>query len=94
MKIITGHEYSVWDLTWHGDDGKKHFASQEPDKIPKDLAMSKCGVVCRNPWGSTEPGDDGKDDGIFELPLTMALRCFASIDIGGPLPSPASTNDS
>lgn len=24
-------------------------------------------VVIRNPWGNTEPGNDGKDDGIFKL---------------------------
>jgi hypothetical protein len=39
-------------------------------------------VVLRNPWGHTEPGHDGKDDGRFELPLEDFGRQFLSYTVG------------
>ena len=39
-------------------------------------------VVLRNPWGHTEPGHDGKDDGRFELPLEDFARQFLSYTVG------------
>lgn len=35
-------------------------------------------VQLRNPWGRSEPGDDGADDGVFLLPVADAMRLFSS----------------
>lgn len=37
-------------------------------------------VKLRNPWGNTEPGFDGKDDGNFELPLAKFMKYFDVVD--------------
>ncbi len=33
----------------------------------------------RNPWGRSEPGDDGQDDGIFLMPAAEAMSLFSSV---------------
>ena len=38
-------------------------------------------VKLRNPWGRVEPGNDGKDDGIFELSLEDFMKFYASVNI-------------
>ncbi len=38
-------------------------------------------VKLRNPWGQTEPGSDGKDDGIFELSLEDFMKFYGSVNI-------------
>ena len=38
-------------------------------------------VELRNPWGSFEPGSDGKDDGIFSLTIPQFLANYLSIDV-------------
>lgn len=35
-------------------------------------------VTLRNPWGESEPEGDGKDDGVFERPLSFVFRYFSS----------------
>lgn len=37
-------------------------------------------VTLRNPWGSTEPGNDGKDDGVFEMKLDDFVKYYQTID--------------
>ena len=37
-------------------------------------------VQLRNPWGEKEPGVDGKDDGIFELPIEKFLTAYAAVE--------------
>ncbi len=39
-------------------------------------------VQLRNPWGSSEPGSDGKDDGIFKMKLTDFTKLYQGVDIG------------
>jgi len=39
-------------------------------------------VQLRNPWGHREPGTDGQDDGIFELPIEQFATVFASYNVG------------
>jgi len=39
-------------------------------------------VQLRNPWGHQEPGQDGKDDGVFELPIEQFLTSYASYNVG------------
>ncbi len=37
-------------------------------------------VQLRNPWGQREPGHDGRDDGIFTMPLATFLTSFATVE--------------
>lgn len=37
-------------------------------------------VQLRNPWGSTEPGHDGKDDGIFLLPIADFVKAYGMVE--------------
>ncbi len=39
-------------------------------------------VQLRNPWGSNEPGNDGKDDGIFKMKLDDFAKLYQGVDIG------------
>lgn len=36
-------------------------------------------IYLRNPWGESEPGADGKDDGYFEYKLSRAYKYFATL---------------
>ena len=40
-------------------------------------------VQLRNPWGRTEPGNDGKDDGIFKMKLEDFMRLYNGVYLGG-----------
>ena len=40
-------------------------------------------VKLRNPWGHTEPGNDGKNDGVFELSLADFRHFFRDISWAG-----------
>lgn len=37
-------------------------------------------VTLRNPWGEREPGHDGRDDGVFSLPLSKFMTSFATVE--------------
>ncbi len=38
-------------------------------------------VTLRNPWGEREPGRDGRDDGIFTMPIEKFLTSFATVEL-------------
>ncbi len=40
-------------------------------------------VELRNPWGKSEHGSDGKDDGIFKMKLEDFTRLYSSVYVGG-----------
>lgn len=40
-------------------------------------------IEVRNPWGFSEGGTDGKDDGIFKVPLTDFMKLYQGADFGG-----------
>lgn len=40
-------------------------------------------VQLRNPWGDTEPKNNGKDDGIFKLELSEFMKLYANVEING-----------
>jgi hypothetical protein len=40
-------------------------------------------VQLRNPWGFSEPGNDGRDDGIFKLTIGQFKGLFENTIIGG-----------
>ena len=35
-------------------------------------------MLLRNPWGFSEPGDDGQDDGEFWFPVEKAAQLFTT----------------
>lgn len=39
-------------------------------------------VQLRNPWGNTEHGSDGKDDGIFKMKLEDFTKLYANVNFG------------
>jgi multidrug efflux pump subunit AcrA (membrane-fusion protein) len=41
-------------------------------------------VQLRNPWGEREPGQDGRDDGIFSMPLEKFMTSFATVEFAKP----------
>lgn len=41
-------------------------------------------VQLRNPWGEREPGSDGRDDGVFSLPLDKFMTSFATVEFAKP----------
>jgi hypothetical protein len=41
-------------------------------------------VQLRNPWGEREPGHDGKDDGVFSMPIEKFLTSFATVEFARP----------
>ncbi|MFO0601021.1 MAG: C2 family cysteine protease [Myxococcaceae bacterium] len=41
-------------------------------------------VQLRNPWGEREPGRDGRDDGIFSLPIDKFATSFAAVEFVKP----------
>jgi hypothetical protein len=38
-------------------------------------------VTLRNPWGRSEPGNDGKDDGIFKLDMASFAKFYTGVFI-------------
>jgi hypothetical protein len=68
-------------------EGRSHYAGS---RIYASHAYSLMGVheengekfvQLRNPWGSSEPGYDGKDDGIFLLPLEKVPHYFQWLNV-------------
>lgn len=41
-------------------------------------------VQLRNPWGEKEPGHDGKDDGLFSIPIEKFMTSFATVEFAKP----------
>ena len=41
-------------------------------------------VKLRNPWGSSEPGSDGKDDGVFTMPVEKFMKAYTMIEYARP----------
>lgn len=41
-------------------------------------------VKLRNPWGEREPGADGRDDGIFSLPIAKFVTSYAMVEFTKP----------
>lgn len=40
-------------------------------------------IELRNPWGKSEHGSDGKDDGIFQMKLDDFMKLYNSVYLGG-----------
>ncbi len=39
-------------------------------------------VELRNPWGNTEPGNDGKNDGIFKMKMEDFVKLYSHVHFG------------
>ena len=44
-------------------------------------------VDVRNPWGNTEPGNDGNDDGEFKMKLSDFVQQYSYVDVARTPPS-------
>lgn len=55
-----------------------------------DPATGQRYVILRNPWGMHEAGSDGRDDGVFRLPLEQFMKLYPSVSFTPPpqLPPP------
>ncbi|MDP1827015.1 MAG: C2 family cysteine protease [Archangium sp.] len=40
-------------------------------------------VQLRNPWGESEPANNGRDDGIFKMELGEFMKMYANVEING-----------
>lgn len=40
-------------------------------------------VTLRNPWGMSEPANNGADDGIFDFPMADFMRLYPTLSLGG-----------
>lgn len=40
-------------------------------------------VQLRNPWGESEPANNGRDDGIFKMELSEFMKMYANVEING-----------
>ncbi len=40
-------------------------------------------VQLRNPWGESEPANNGRDDGIFKMELSQFMKMYANVEING-----------
>lgn len=41
-------------------------------------------VQLRNPWGESEPANNGRDDGIFKMELSEFMKMYANVEINEP----------
>ena len=70
-----------------GDDKKALYTDTGvyPDHTYTILGTVEQGgkqfVKLRNPWGESEPGNDGKNDGIFNLPLADFMKLYESFSV-------------
>jgi hypothetical protein len=75
-----------------GTFGEDQHAMYDGKGIFADHAYSVLGAVeqdgvkyiqLRNPWGYSEPGHDGTDEGIFLLPVDEFLKMYRDYEIVG-----------
>jgi hypothetical protein len=38
-------------------------------------------ILLRNPWGESEAGNDGKNDGYFKLELSQFMKLYGDVAI-------------
>ena len=48
-----------------------------------EVSGGKKYVQLRNPWGDSEPKNNGKDDGIFKMELSEFMKMYANVEING-----------
>ncbi|TNE45145.1 MAG: hypothetical protein EP343_28150 [Deltaproteobacteria bacterium] len=64
--------------------GKRVYAWHAYTVLGVEESEGKKYVNLRNPWGNSEPGNDGKDDGIFKLELAEFAHLYKSVAIAKP----------
>ncbi len=71
----------------HGKDrqdlyeGKRLYAWHAYTVMGIESAGGERFVILRNPWGQSEPGADGKDDGIFKLTLEEFMKYYQNLNL-------------
>ncbi len=89
IQTATAHHQPIAAGTFSEDDKNVHYdgTGVHGDHFYTVLGASEEGgvkyVQLRNPWGESEPGNDGKDDGIFKLPLADFTKLYENIEFGG-----------
>lgn len=64
--------------------GKRVYAWHAYTVMGVEETDGKKLVQLRNPWGNSEPGNDGKNDGIFKLELEEFAHLYKSVAIAKP----------
>lgn len=68
------------------DDEKKYantgvYGDHSYSLLGAEEVNGKKYVLLRNPWGESEPGDDGKNDGYFKLELDKFMKLYDDVTI-------------
>ncbi len=48
-----------------------------------EVSGGKKYVQLRNPWGESEPKNNGRDDGIFKMELSEFMKMYANVELNG-----------
>ena len=67
------------------DDKKKYantgvYADHSYSLFGAEESGGKKYVLLRNPWGESEPGNDGKNDGYFKLEMAQFMKLYDGVD--------------
>lgn len=67
------------------DDDKKYantgvYADHSYSLFGAEESGGKKYVLLRNPWGESEPGNDGKNDGYFKLEMAQFMKLYDGVD--------------
>ncbi|MBI3180560.1 MAG: hypothetical protein HYZ28_00200 [Myxococcales bacterium] len=57
------------------------YANHAYSVLGTEVTDGKRYVLLRNPWGQSEPGNDGRNDGFFKLELSEFVRLYQSFHI-------------
>jgi hypothetical protein len=67
------------------DDEKKYantgvYGDHSYSLLGAEEVGGKKYVLLRNPWGESEPGNDGKNDGYFKLEMSKFMKLYDGVD--------------
>jgi hypothetical protein len=57
------------------------YADHAYSVLGAEEANGKRYILLRNPWGESEAGSDGKNDGYFKLELSQFMKLYDNVDI-------------
>jgi hypothetical protein len=57
------------------------FADHAYSVLGAEESAGKKFILMRNPWGESEAGNDGKNDGYFKVELSQFMKLFGDISI-------------
>ncbi len=65
------------------DDVRGFMAHHAYSVWGTEVSGGKKYVQLRNPWGDSEPKNNGRDDGIFKMELSEFMKMYANVEING-----------